>query len=78
MSVVGILNDESSSDPMLNFFKIDKDLVPTQSYADIAGLDKQIQEIKVCCVKENKLSWIFDVKTTKGFHYRGLSIVRNL
>ena len=42
MSVVGILGDEA--DPMVSVMKVDK--APLESYADIGGLEKQIQEIK--------------------------------
>jgi len=42
MSVVGIMEDEA--DPLLNVMKVDK--APLQSYADIGGLEDQIQEIK--------------------------------
>merc|ERR1711916_53197 len=42
MSVVGILSDEV--DPMVSVMKVDK--APTESYADIGGLEEQIQEIK--------------------------------
>jgi len=42
MSVVGILQDEV--DPLLNVMKVDK--APLESYADIGGLENQIQEIK--------------------------------
>merc|ERR1712154_710716 len=41
-AVVGILNDET--DPMVNVMKVDK--APWESYADIGGLEQQIQEIK--------------------------------
>jgi len=41
-SVVGILNDET--DPMVNVMKVEK--APLETYADIGGLDQQIQEIK--------------------------------
>jgi len=41
-AVVGIMQDES--DPMLNVMKVDK--APLESYADIGGLETQIQEIK--------------------------------
>ena len=34
-----------ASDPMVSVMKLDK--APTESYADIGGLDSQIQEIKV-------------------------------
>jgi 26S proteasome regulatory subunit T2 len=42
MAVVGILQDEV--DPMVSIMKVDK--APLESYADIGGLEKQIQEIK--------------------------------
>ena len=42
MSVVGILSDEA--DPTVSVMKVEK--APLESYADIGGLEKQIQEIK--------------------------------
>jgi len=42
LAVVGILNDEV--DPLVSVMKVDK--VPDETYADIGGLEKQIQEIK--------------------------------
>ena len=42
MSVVGIMQDEV--DPLLNVMKVEK--APLESYADIGGLELQIQEIK--------------------------------
>jgi 26S proteasome regulatory subunit T2 len=42
-SIVGVLQDDA--DPMVSVMKLDK--APTESYADIGGLDQQIQEIKV-------------------------------
>jgi len=42
MSIVGLLGDDV--DPMVNVMKVDK--APTESYADIGGLQKQIQEVK--------------------------------
>ncbi|KAJ1450214.1 26S proteasome ATPase regulatory subunit 4 [Pelagophyceae sp. CCMP2097] len=42
MSVVGILTDDT--DPMVSVMKVDK--APLESYADIGGLESQIQEIK--------------------------------
>jgi len=42
MSVVGILQDEV--DPLVSVMKVDK--APLESYADIGGLEQQIQEIK--------------------------------
>ncbi|KAK9377684.1 P-loop containing nucleoside triphosphate hydrolase protein [Lipomyces chichibuensis] len=42
VSVVGVLQDDT--DPMVSVMKLDK--APTESYADIGGLEAQIQEIK--------------------------------
>jgi len=42
MSIVGILADDT--DPMVSVMKVDK--APLESYADIGGLETQIQEIK--------------------------------
>merc|ERR1719399_1799943 len=42
MSVVGLLGDDV--DPLVNVMKVDK--APLESYADIGGLEEQIQEIK--------------------------------
>lgn len=42
LSVVGILGDDV--DPMVSVMKVDK--APLESYADIGGLEEQIQEIK--------------------------------
>ncbi|KAG5455546.1 MAG: 26S protease regulatory subunit [Olpidium bornovanus] len=42
MAVVGVLADDA--DPMVNVMKLEK--APTESYADIGGLEQQIQEIK--------------------------------
>jgi len=42
MSVVGILSDDA--DPMVSVMKLEK--APLESYADIGGLEDQIQEIK--------------------------------
>merc|ERR1711959_72389 len=41
-AIVGILQDEA--DPMVSVMKVDK--APLESYADIGGLETQIQEIK--------------------------------
>jgi len=41
-AIVGVLADDT--DPMVSVMKLDK--APTESYADIGGLDTQIQEIK--------------------------------
>merc|ERR1712087_760836 len=42
MSVVGILQEDT--DPMVSVMKVEK--APLESYADIGGLEDQIQEIK--------------------------------
>ncbi|KAK9462694.1 P-loop containing nucleoside triphosphate hydrolase protein [Lipomyces oligophaga] len=42
VNVVGVLQDDT--DPMVSVMKLDK--APTESYADIGGLESQIQEIK--------------------------------
>lgn len=44
-AVVGVLSDDA--DPMVTVMKLEK--APQESYADIGGLDQQIQEIKVLC-----------------------------
>lgn len=41
LSVVGLITDDV--DPMVNVMKVDK--APLESYADVGGLDKQIQVI---------------------------------
>ncbi|KAF8896412.1 P-loop containing nucleoside triphosphate hydrolase protein [Infundibulicybe gibba] len=41
-SIVGVLQDDA--DPLVSIMKLDK--APTESYADIGGLENQIQEIK--------------------------------
>ena len=40
--MVGVLSDDT--DPMVAVMKLE--MAPTESYADIGGLDTQIQEIK--------------------------------
>ena len=42
-AVVGVLSDDI--DPMVTVMKLEK--APQETYADIGGLDNQIQEIKV-------------------------------
>ncbi|GAC94094.1 hypothetical protein PHSY_001663 [Pseudozyma hubeiensis SY62] len=42
MAIVGVLSDDA--DPMVSVMKLDK--APSESYADIGGLETQIQEIK--------------------------------
>ncbi|KAH8918780.1 26S proteasome subunit P45 [Atractiella rhizophila] len=41
-AIIGVLQDDQ--DPMVNVMKLEK--APTESYADIGGLEQQIQEIK--------------------------------
>ncbi|KAJ3541287.1 hypothetical protein NM688_g6109 [Phlebia brevispora] len=41
-AIIGVLQDDTN--PMINIMKLDK--APTESYADIGGLEQQIQEIK--------------------------------
>lgn len=42
VSVVGVLSDDA--DPLVSVMKLDK--APTESYADIGGLEQQIQEVR--------------------------------
>ncbi|PVU95745.1 hypothetical protein BB561_001635 [Smittium simulii] len=42
LAVVGVLQDDT--DPMVSVMKLEK--APTESYADVGGLEQQIQEIK--------------------------------
>lgn len=42
VSIVGVLTDDA--DPAVNVMKLDK--APTESYADIGGLEQQIQEVR--------------------------------
>lgn len=57
-AVIGVLADDA--DPMVNVMKLEK--APTESYADIGGLEQQIQEIKVrdttCCGRIFQLNWM--------------------
>lgn len=41
---MGVLTEDA--DPMVSVMKLEK--APDETYADIGGLDQQIQEIKVC------------------------------
>lgn len=43
-AIVGILNEDT--DPLVNIMRVEK--APPESYADVGGLQQQIQEIKVC------------------------------
>ena len=62
MSVVGLLQDEV--DPLLNVMKVDK--APLESYADIGGLENQIQEIKV---KHLKIHFFCKIVLLKYFFF---------
>ena len=42
MAIVGVMQEETN--PMLNIMKVEN--APTESYADVGGLEEQIQEIK--------------------------------
>ena len=42
---MGVLTEDA--DPMVSVMKLEK--APDETYADIGGLDQQIQEIKVLC-----------------------------
>lgn len=50
MAIVGILNDDTSA--AISVMKVEK--APTETYADIGGLDDQIQEIKVKFVHKTR------------------------
>jgi 26S proteasome regulatory subunit T2 len=63
-AVIGVLADDA--DPMVSVMKLDK--APTESYADIGGLEQQIQEIKV-----NRL----EVSLCQSVHSTGLFCLRN-
>ena len=47
------------TDPLVTVMKVEK--APQETYADIGGLDNQIQEIKVCVLK----SIFFSMKLCK-------------
>ena len=57
-AVVGVLGDDT--DPMVTVMKLEK--APQETYADIGGLDNQIQEIKVGtsidCLYSFTLFWL--------------------
>merc|ERR1711871_1674152 len=65
MGVVGILSDDT--DPMVSVMKVDK--APLESYADIGGLETQIQEIKEAVELPLTHSELYDdigIKPPKG------------
>ena len=53
-AVVGVLSDDT--DPLVSVMKLEK--APTETYADIGGLDQQITEIKVVQINPNYLKSI--------------------
>lgn len=58
-AIVGVLHDDA--DPLVSIMKLDK--APTESYADIGGLEQQIQEIKVrAMVAIRALPTIFETR----------------
>ena len=55
-----MLSDDT--DPMVTVMKLEK--APQETYADIGGLDQQIQEIKVPFSKEGyRCKWTWDTTT---------------
>ena len=50
---MGVLSDDT--DPMVTVMKLEK--APQETYADIGGLDQQIQEIKVGVYFVVSCSW---------------------
>ena len=61
--MVGVLSDDA--DPMVTVMKLEK--APQESYADIGGLDQQIQEIKVPGI------YIHVYKLVYKFHIMGIN-----
>lgn len=61
-AVIGVLMDDT--DPLVTVMKVEK--APQETYADIGGLDNQIQEIKVCpqwpftCLPTGSISLLVD------------------
>lgn len=49
--MIGVLMDDT--DPLVTVMKVEK--APQETYADIGGLDNQIQEIKVKKKKKSRL-----------------------
>ena len=54
-AVVGVLDDDT--DPMVSVMKLEK--APQESYADIGGLEQQIQEIKVSIASRSRGKFSF-------------------
>lgn len=57
-SIIGVLSDDA--DPMVSVMKLDK--APTESYADVGGLEQQIQEIKVRGLISHH-NWVINTQT---------------
>ncbi len=57
--MVGVLGDDT--DPMVTVMKLEK--APQETYADIGGLDQQIQEIKVGLFTHVSYWVVFNSKT---------------
>jgi 26S proteasome regulatory subunit T2 len=68
MAIIGVLPDDQ--DPMVNVMKVEK--APTESYADIGGLETQIQEIKVgetdCLDGDSNREMIYIYRNPSNFH----------
>lgn len=54
-AVIGVLMDDT--DPLVTVMKVEK--APQETYADIGGLDNQIQEIKVTDQTCHKMDYLF-------------------
>uniref|UniRef100_A0A6A7G6K5 26S proteasome regulatory subunit 4 homolog n=1 Tax=Hirondellea gigas TaxID=1518452 RepID=A0A6A7G6K5_9CRUS len=70
MSVVGILDDDV--DPMVNVMKVEK--APLESYADVGGLEAQIQEVKEAVELPMSHPELYDdigIKPPKGVIFYG-------
>jgi 26S proteasome regulatory subunit T2 len=52
VAIVGVLQDDV--DPLVSVMKLEK--APTETYADIGGLENQIQEIKVISRRRDQQS----------------------
>ena len=68
LAVVGVMQDDA--DPLLNAMKVEK--APLESYADIGGLEDQIQEIKEAVELPLTHPEIYEeigVKPPKGIHF---------
>ena len=73
-AVVGVLLDDT--DPMVSVMKLEK--APQESYADIGGLDTQIQEIKVSNTSTDKVVWNQSCVRDTSVLQLGLFVKRNI